>query len=188
MRIDPATGLLDIAQQVVSPNCDERPEGCEPELIVIHGISLPPGQFGGNGIDKLFTNQLDPSAHPYFAEIAGLRVSAHVMIRREGQIVQYVPFGKRAWHAGRSVYAGRQDCNDFSVGIELEGTDDIPYTGIQYQQLVQIIGALFAAYPGLSEDRIAGHCDIAPGRKTDPGPGFDWHRLRSSLKKRVGQA
>ncbi len=181
MKINDETGLLDQARQVRSPNYDQRPAGMLPELIVIHNISLPPGEFGGAAIDDLFTNQLDAAAHPYFASIADLRVSAHILIRRDGELVQYVPFGQRAWHAGQSAYAGRTRCNDFSIGIELEGTDDVPYADVQYQQLSALIGCLLGHYPSLSAEHIAGHVDIAPGRKTDPGESFDWQRLRQAL-------
>ena len=181
MHVEVGTGLLDGARQCPSPNQDERPAGSLPELIVIHGISLPPGEFGGEAIDALFANHLDPTAHPYFARIAGLCVSAHALIRRDGAVTQYVPFQRRAWHAGQSSYAGRSRCNDFSIGIELEGTDDIPYTPPQYEALDRLIRALLAAYPGLNPERIVGHSDIAPGRKTDPGPTFDWARLRKLL-------
>jgi AmpD protein len=181
MIVDPRTGLLDAARQCPSPNRDARPDDQDIGLIVIHGISLPPGQFGGDAIDRLFTNALDPDEHPYFAQIAGLRVSAHLLIRRDGEIVQYVPFHQRAWHAGRSCWAGREECNDFAIGIELEGTDDTPYADAQYEQLAQVVGALATAYPALTQQRLAGHCDIAPGRKTDPGPAFDWERLTGLL-------
>ena len=152
-----------------------------PELIVIHNISLPPGEFGGDWIEALFTNRLDPAAHPYFTQIHRLRVSAHLLIRRGGSIIQFVPFHQKAWHAGKSNYRGRDHCNDFSIGIELEGADDVDYESVQYKKLVQVIRALVAAYPTLSRDRIAGHEHIAPGRKTDPGPAFDWGRLRQLL-------
>lgn len=181
MIINAATGLLDCARQCPSPNHDERPQGCPPDLIVLHNISLPPYEFGGNWIDDLFTNQLDPQAHPFFAEICHLRVASHLLIRREGEIVQYVPFHKRAFHAGVSSYRGRERCNDFSVGIELEGTDFEPFTIVQYQQLEQLIPALLAAYSTLSLEHITGHEHIAPGRKTDPGPFFDWDRLSKAL-------
>lgn len=176
-RVDPATGRMAAARQRASPNQDDRPPGMAPELIVIHGISLPPGAFGGPWIDRLFTNRLDPAAHPYFAEIAGLRVSAHLLIRRDGALMQYVPFHRRAWHAGVSRWRGRERCNDFSIGIELEGTDDGPYTTAQYRRLAVAIRALCRAYPTLSPARLALHSEIAPGRKTDPGPGFDRARL-----------
>lgn len=184
VKIDPATGLLAGARQVLSPHFDARPAGILPELLVVHGISLPPGEFGGPWIDRLFTGTLPADAHPYFREIAAQRVSAHALIRRDGQIVQYVPFGARAWHAGQSAYRGRTACNDFSIGVELEGTDDTPYTDAQYQALAALTAALLAAYPSLSAQAIAGHSEVAPGRKTDPGSAFDWARLR----KLLGQA
>ena len=181
LQIDQATGLLTGVRQVLSPHRDSRPAGSSPELIVVHGISLPPGEFGGPWIDRLFTGNLPADAHPYFAGIAALCVSAHALIRRDGEIVQYVPFLQRAWHAGQSEYCGRAACNDFSIGIELEGQDETPYEDVQYEQLAALIEALLAAYPTLSAERIVGHCDIAPGRKTDPGPAFDWSRLRTRL-------
>ncbi len=180
MTIDPQ-GWLAGARRVPSPNQDARPPGCAPELIVVHNISLPPGRFGGPYIEALFTNRLDPAAHPYFATLAGLRVSAHLLLRRDGEAVQFVPFGRRAWHAGVSCWAGRERCNDFSIGIELEGTDEGPYTDAQYQRLTAVTAALLRHYPRLSARAIVGHCDIAPGRKTDPGPGFDWARFRAAL-------
>jgi AmpD protein len=185
LKIDAATGLLAGARQVLSPHCDARPAGMKPDLLVVHGISLPPGEFGGPWIDRLFTGTLAPEAHPYFAEIEGLRASAHALIRRDGAIVQYVPFGERAWHAGKSEYQGRAACNDFSIGIELEGADGTPYTDAQYQALAALTAALFAAYPSLSSEAIAGHSDIAPGRKEDPWPTFDWPRFRTLLKERL---
>jgi N-acetyl-anhydromuramoyl-L-alanine amidase len=183
LKVDPATGLLIGIRQVLSPHFDARPTNVLPDLIVVHGISLPPREFGGPWIDRLFTGNLPPDAHPYFREAAapGRRVSAHALIRRDGQIIQYVPFHSRAWHAGQSEYQGRKSCNDFSIGIELEGTDDIPYTDQQYDQLVLLVRALLAAYPTLSSEHITGHSDIAPVRKTDPGPVFDWQRFRSLL-------
>jgi len=183
LQIDAATGLLVGVRQVLSPHCNERPSGVAIDLIVIHGISLPPGQFGGAWIDRLFTGVLPADAHPYFREIAGQPVSAHALIRRTGEIVQYVPFNRRAWHAGVSQYQGRSGCNDFSIGIELEGTDDQAYEDAQYEQLATLIEALLAAYASLSRDRIAGHSEIAPGRKTDPGPAFDWARLHRVLAR-----
>lgn len=174
-------GWLDNARRVISPNCDARPEGTAIDLLVVHGISLPPGQFGGDDIEKLFCNCLDPQAHPYFAGIAHLRVSAHLLIRRDGEAVQFVPFHARAWHAGRSAFAGRTACNDFAIGIELEGTDDTPYSDAQYLRLAETAQALMAAYPGIDRHRIVGHSDIAPGRKTDPGPAFDWPRFFGAL-------
>lgn len=181
LHVDAATGLAAGVRQVLSPHFDERPSGTAVELIVVHGISLPPGEFGGPWIDRLFTGGLPADAHPYFREIAGQRVSAHALVRRSGAIVQYVPFGLRAWHAGASQYQGRPACNDFSIGIELEGTDDEPYTDAQYTRLARLVEALLTAYPTLSRERIAGHSEIAPGRKTDPGPAFDWERLRGLI-------
>jgi N-acetyl-anhydromuramoyl-L-alanine amidase len=181
LRVDRTGGLLVGARQVLSPHFDERPTGTAPELLVVHGISLPPGEFGGPWIDRLFTGTLPADAHPEFRERAGLRVSAHALIRRDGETVQYVPFGRRAWHAGKSEYDGRTSCNDFSIGIELEGTDQTPYTDAQYRSLAALVSALLTAYPSLSAQRIVGHSDIAPGRKTDPGPYFDWPRLRTLL-------
>ncbi|MGI8740865.1 MAG: 1,6-anhydro-N-acetylmuramyl-L-alanine amidase AmpD [Gammaproteobacteria bacterium] len=181
MRVNPGNGLLDLARYVASPNADARPSGSVAEVIVVHGISLPPGEFGGPWIDALFTNLLAPDAHPYFADICHLKVSAHVLIRREGEVVQYVPFHRRAWHAGASTYCGRARCNDFSIGIELEGTDDVEYEAVQYAQLASLVRALVQAYPALSTDRVVGHADITPGRKTDPGAAFDWPRLRRLL-------
>ena len=177
MNIDITTGLLAEARQCPSPNYDERPEGCLADLIVLHHISLPPYEFGGAAIDQLFTNQLDPNAHPFFAQICHLRVASHLLIRRNGEIVQYVPFHKRAFHAGISNYHGRERCNDFSIGIELEGSDFVPFADIQYRQLINIIEALLATYPQLSRQHITGHENIAPGRKTDPGVFFNWQRL-----------
>lgn len=179
---------LDGALRVPSPNCSERPDPADISLLVIHNISLPPGEFGGPHIDELFCNRLDPAAHPYFAGICELRVSAHLLVRRDGGVVQYVPFDRKAWHAGRSVYAGREECNEFSIGIELEGTDELPYTAAQYRTLAGVTQALLACYPGLARDRITGHADIAPGRKTDPGPSFDWEAYRAALTTGAGAA
>ncbi|MFN9390076.1 MAG: 1,6-anhydro-N-acetylmuramyl-L-alanine amidase AmpD [Betaproteobacteria bacterium] len=173
-----AQGWLAGVRRVPSPHCDPRPPGAAVELVVIHGISLPPGRCGGPHIEDLFLGRLDPAADPYFREIEGLRVSAHFLVRRDGEVVQFVPCGLRAWHAGQSTWSGRQRCNDFSVGIELEGTDHQTYEPAQYQALVPLARALLAAYPIRA---LAGHCDIAPGRKTDPGPFFDWARLRAAL-------
>lgn len=186
MTIDPVTGLLAGARQLPSPNCDERPEGTVIDLAVVHGISLPPCEFGGPWIDDLFTNRLDPEVHPYFREIHALRVSAHLLIRRDGELVQYVPFHKRAWHAGLSNFEGRERCNDFSIGIELEGCDERPYEELQYLRLAELLAALMAAYPTLTARRVAGHCHIAPGRKADPGPFFDWPRLHAMLEPTAG--
>jgi len=161
--------------RIASPNCDERPEGATVCLLVIHNISLPPGKFGGNGIVELFTNTLDPAAHPYYAQIAGLKVSAHFLVRRDGTIIQFVPIGKRAWHAGVSCWRERDRCNDFSIGIELEGADDQTFEDAQYAALASLTRALRARY---AIEDIVGHSDIAPRRKTDPGPCFDWARFR----------
>jgi AmpD protein len=169
--------MLDTARQVISPNCDARPDGVAPDLIVVHGISLPPGEYGGPWIERLFTNAIEPKDLEYFA--AGVpRVSAHAVIARDGAITQYVKFDARAWHAGPSSYEGRDKCNDFSIGIELEGTDTEPYDPAQYRALGRLIAALCDAYPTLSPERVVGHSDVAPGRKTDPGPAFDWHHAR----------
>jgi AmpD protein len=178
LEVDVDSGLLRGVRWVESPNRDARPAGCPPDLIVIHGISLPPGVYGGPWIDQLFTNRLDGDQHPYFDEVRALRVSSHVLLARDGGITQYVRFQDRAWHAGMSSYAGREACNDFSIGIELEGTDTSPYENVQYRVLANLVAALLAAYPTLSLDRITGHADIAPGRKTDPGVAFDWPRAR----------
>ena len=186
VKIDAATGLLTAVRQVLSPHCDERPAGVAPELLVVHGITLPPGEFGGPWIDRLFTGTLPAEAHPSFPERTGLRVSAHALIRRDGEIVQYVAFGRRAWHAGKSEYRGRSGCNDFSIGIELEGTDDVPYADAQYTALAALCTALLATYETLSAQAIVGHSDVAPGRKTDPGPSFDWPRFRALLGARSG--
>lgn len=179
--LDPLTGMLAGVRQVLAPFWDERPPGVPPELVIVHGISLPPGDFGGPWIDRLFSGNLDPAAHPYFAGLAGVKVSAHALVRRDGTVTQYVPFGARAWHAGTSSYAGRSACNDFAIGIELEGTDELPYTDVQYRVLAGLIRAACAAYPTLSRQRVVGHSDVAPGRKSDPGAAFDWPRLRGLL-------
>jgi AmpD protein len=180
--ISATSGLVSCARLVPSPNHDARPPNCQPELIVVHGISLPPGEFGGPWIDDLFMNQLDPDAHPYFCEIAGARVSSHLLIRRDAEVVQYVPLNLRAWHAGESCHAGRDKCNDFSIGIELEGQDDVPYEDCQYVRLAELVGALRRAIPSLKNAPVVGHSDIAPERKTDPGPAFDWPRFRALLE------
>lgn len=179
--ISPGAGLIRPARQCPSPNQDDRPAGVEPELVVLHGISLPPGEYGGDYIEALFTNCLDCNAHPYFAEIEGLQVSSHLLLRRDGGLVQFVPFGRRAWHAGESSYRGRPACNDYSIGIELEGTDTEPYSSVQYEQLASVIAAICEAYPQITPRQLAGHCDVAPGRKSDPGPAFDWLRLYDGL-------
>lgn len=180
-RIDPARGLLEPARQCASPNCDDRPAGASPEMLVIHGISLPPGEYGGPEIEQLFTNKLDWGGHPYFEEIRGLEVSSHVLVRRDGEVVQFVPFTRRAWHAGDSRFRGRTCCNDYSIGIELEGEDETPYTDEQYAALIGVVRAIGAAYPAITGREIAAHSDIAPGRKSDPGPAFDWLRLYDGI-------
>lgn len=179
MKLDATGDWVREARRAPSPNCDERPAGTAISLIVVHGISLPPGEYGGGWIDDLFCNRLDCAAHDYFAEIAGLEVSSHLLIRRDGELVQYVPFSKRAWHAGKSHFRGREACNDFSIGIELEGQDDDPYTDVQYRRLADLVTLLRKQFPGIDAEALVGHCDIAPGRKTDPGPAFDWQRLRA---------
>ncbi|MBX3666681.1 MAG: 1,6-anhydro-N-acetylmuramyl-L-alanine amidase AmpD [Burkholderiales bacterium] len=181
MHID-AEGLADGAGYIPSPNCDERPEDAAVELLVIHNISLPPGVFGGDAVIDLFMNRLDPQAHPYFAAIAALRVSAHFFIRRDGALLQFVPCAKRAWHAGQSSWRGRERCNDFSVGIELEGADDVAFSDAQYERLGALARALYARYPIAAS---VGHADIAPGRKTDPGPCFDWNRYLLGIDKNI---
>jgi AmpD protein len=179
--VDPATGWLQRTRRVESPNSDERPPDATLDLIVVHGISLPPGRFGAGWIDRFFLNELPAAADPYFATIAEMKVSAHVLVARDGALTQYVSFNRRAWHAGRSFYCGRDACNDFSVGIELEGTDDLPYVPVQYKRLAALVRALRRAYASLRDAEIVGHSDIAPGRKTDPGPAFDWGALRKRL-------
>jgi AmpD protein len=175
------TGLIAPARQCLSPNRDARPEGAALDTVVLHGISLPPGEFGGAEIEALFSNKLDWDAHPYFGEIRGLEVSAHLLIRRDGELVQFVAFTERAWHAGDSRFRGRARCNDFSIGIELEGEDETPYDDRQYAVLPGVLKAISTAYPDITPREIAGHCDIAPGRKSDPGPAFDWLRLYDAL-------
>lgn len=174
-RID-ADGWHSQAHVIESPNCDARPDDTTVSLLVVHNISLPPGEFGGRGVEQLFTNRLDPTAHPYYASIHTLRVSAHFFIRRDGELIQFVPCSMRAWHAGMSNWRGRERCNDFSIGVELEGSDDLAFTEAQYARLNALIEVLRSAYPKLND--LAGHADIAPGRKTDPGPFFDWNRVR----------
>lgn len=183
INLDLATGWLENIRHCPSPNYDARPETTTIDLLVIHSISLPPCTFGGDYIDDLFTNCLDPTAHPYFTDIADLRVSAHLLIRRTGELVQYVSFHDRAWHAGQSCFQGRTVCNDFSIGIELEGCDDKAYTDIQYQVLVQVTQLLQQAYPHITSEHIVGHCHIAPQRKTDPGILFEWQRFYSLLQQ-----
>jgi N-acetyl-anhydromuramoyl-L-alanine amidase len=171
-------GRMSGCRYVESPNHDERPRGEPVTLLVVHSISLPPGEYGGDSIERFFTNCLDSAAHPYFHEIHALKVSSHFLIRRDGQLVQFVPTTRRAWHAGASTWRGRSRCNDFSIGVELEGVDDAPFADVQYEVLVELIGALRARHP-LRD--FAAHSDIAPGRKTDPGTGFDWARLQAAL-------
>ncbi|THF57687.1 1,6-anhydro-N-acetylmuramyl-L-alanine amidase AmpD [Pseudothauera rhizosphaerae] len=177
-----ADGWLAGVRRVPSPNFDARPPGTAVELVVVHAISLPPDCFGGPGIEQLFTNCLDPAAHPYYAAIHALRVSAHFLIRRDGEVTQFVSVDERAWHAGASCWQGRERCNDFSVGIELEGCDSLPFEAVQYRRLADLIASLKAAYP-IRE--VTGHEHIAPGRKTDPGPCFDWERLQALLAGRA---
>ncbi len=181
LTIDVDRGWLAPARQVPSPNQDPRPPGATLDLVVVHGISLPIGEFGGPWIERLFLNTLPPEVHPYFATIHELRVSAHLLIRRDGELVQFVPFHQRAWHAGASSWRHRVACNDFSVGIELEGADEVAYEDAQYERLAGVVAALVRAYPTLSPEAVTGHSDIAPVRKTDPGPAFDWARLRAAL-------
>jgi len=171
-------GWLAGVRRVESPNCDDRPAGTEISLLVVHSISLPPGEYGGDSIEKLFTNRLDPDAHPYFRQIEGMKVSAHFLVRRDGRVIQFVPVHRRAWHAGVSSWRGRSACNDFSIGVELEGTDDAPFEEAQYLALGELIARLRSALP-LRD--LAAHSDVAPGRKTDPGPGFAWDRVLSRL-------
>jgi AmpD protein len=181
-RVEPATHRLADVRFVPSPNWDQRPDPSDISLVVIHSISLPPGQFGGPWIEHFFMNALDPSEHPYFETIKNLKVSAHCVIFRDGAVTQFVPFDRRAWHAGESRFDGRGRCNDFSIGIELEGSDDQPFAEPQYTQLARVVRALLLAYPKITPARIAGHSDIAPGRKTDPGPHFDWEGFMLRLE------
>lgn len=177
MRID-VNGCVDGFQCIPSPNCDDRPSGILVEMLVIHNISLPPDEFGGDGVIELFTNRLNPSEHPYYQTVHSLKVSSHFFIRRGGEIIQFVPCDKRAWHAGLSSWGGRNQCNDFSIGVELEGSDRTAFTDDQYRALIRLSLLLQESYP--IKD-IVGHSDIAAGRKTDPGPHFDWDRYRSAL-------
>ena len=178
--MDISQGWLSIANRLPSPNYNQRPLGVEINLLVIHNISLPPGKFEGKWIDDLFLNQIDPEAHPSFSSLAGLRVSAHLLIRRDGSVHQYVPFNLRAWHAGVSSFEGVENCNDYAIGIELEGADHVPYQLEQYNMLIEITKSLMVTYP-ISPNRIVGHSQIAPGRKTDPGPAFDWQHYLGGL-------
>lgn len=181
MRINPSSHLVESVRYIPSPNMDHRPANTPLSLIVVHNISLPPNEFGGPYIEQLFTNQLDPKAHPYFEEIKDHKVSAHILIRRDGEVVQFVPFNKRAWHAGKSEYKGCENCNDFAIGIELEGTDEVPYEDMQYMVLAELVDVLRTAYPSLSKEDIVGHSDIAPHRKTDPGLAFNWNYFHKLL-------
>jgi len=186
LQVDLQSGLMRSATHALSPNCDARPPGVEAELIVVHGISLPPGEFGGPWIEKFFTNSLPLDMHPYFEEIGDLRVSSHLLVARDGGLTQFVRFADRAWHAGQSCYNGRAACNDFSIGVELEGADTIPYEAAQYDTLAAVVAALCDAYPRLSPERVVGHSDISPGRKTDPGPAFDWERAHRCIAAACG--
>lgn len=179
LQVDPASGLIVPARFVASPNHDARPDAEDISALIIHAISLPPCEHGGPYVEQLFCNDLDYDAHPYFKEIEGLEVSSHLYIRRNGELIQFVPFTERAWHAGQSCCQGREQVNDFSIGIELEGDDESAFEDAQYEVLARVTSALFAAYPALSQDHVYGHADISPGRKTDPGPHFDWPRYRS---------
>lgn len=181
MRTSAENGWLDVARHCPSPNFDARPADCGIDLLVVHNISLPPGQFGGCEIENFFCNQLDSSKHPFFKEIQTLQVSSHFLIRRCGEIVQFVSLFDRAWHAGVSAFKGRNRCNDFSVGVELEGADDIPYSDEQYEALQQLTAEIIKVCPAIAVDKITGHSDIAPGRKTDPGPAFDWGRYKANF-------
>ena len=185
LEIDKRGWLQDV-DIICSPNHETRPPGTEIKLIVVHGISLPPGEYGGGYVQQLFTNRLDSTEHDYFAEIAHLKVSAHCLIERNGHLIQFVSFEDRAWHAGLSCWQDQQNCNDFSIGIELEGSDDEPYTDAQYQQLARLVISLRKKYPQISDQSICGHSDIAPGRKTDPGPFFDWQKLASLTTVNTG--
>ena len=176
LQIDSGSGLIRGARFVASPHCDTRPPGAPIDTLVIHSISLPPGRFGGSGIEQLFCNTLNPDEDPYYLEIKDLKVSAHVLIRRNGELVQFVPLHQRAWHAGQSYCEGRTRINDFSIGIELEGADNLPFEDAQYESLARLTRVIRQVYPAVTPARIYGHSDIAPGRKTDPGPLFDWKR------------
>ncbi|MGQ9426018.1 1,6-anhydro-N-acetylmuramyl-L-alanine amidase AmpD [Gilvimarinus sp. F26214L] len=181
MSFSISEGWLQPANHVPSPNFDTRPGDCAVDLLVIHNISLPPGQFGSGCVQQFFCNTLDCTQHPYFQRLVDLRVSSHLLIERTGQVTQFVSFEHRAWHAGESFFEDRTRCNDFSIGIELEGVDDHPYTDAQYEMLAGVTQTLLQTYPAMTPNRITGHSDIAPGRKTDPGPAFDWRRYRSTL-------
>lgn len=180
MRYDSVTGLIEGIPFEPSPNFDERPLGAVPEVLVVHAISLPPGQFGIGDVERFFCNRLDCTTHTFYQEIDGLRVSAHLFIRRDGSMVQFVPLTKRAWHAGESECEGRTDVNSFSIGIELEGCDELPFEDEQYETLSRLVQLLYREFPEINGDRVYAHSDIAPGRKTDPGPHFDWQRFRTA--------
>lgn len=183
LRVDSSTGLLEGVQFVPSPNFDQRPDGATIDVLVIHAISMPPGEFGGSDVERLFCNRLDFACHPFYRALSGLTVSAHLFIRRDGEIIQFVPLLARAWHAGMSAFDGRSRVNDFSIGIELEGSDYAPFEEAQYRVLAEVTRTLQAAYPAITAGRIVGHSDIAPGRKTDPGPYFNWLRYRAELQE-----
>lgn len=186
-RIDIGTsGWLKGVRRLHSPNHDRRPPSANIDLIVVHGISLPPNEFGGCWIADLFLNRLDPQAHPYFVKVAALKVSAHLLVRRDGSVLQFVQLDARAWHAGKSSFRGRPHCNDYSVGIELEGADHLPYTQRQYARLATLARLIMRRHPRVTPARIVGHSDVAPGRKTDPGPAFDWRAFRRRLAPRIG--
>jgi len=181
MKINVKSGLIEGVTQIPSENCNARPQNSDIRLIVLHNISLPAGEFGGPYISQLFTNQLQKDSHPSFADIYRLKVSAHLLIRRDAEVIQYVPFHRRAWHAGASEYQGETDCNNVSIGIELEGTDNTPYEKQQYTKLAEIIIKLRQCYPNIAKDAITSHSNIAPGRKTDPGPAFDWDKIHALI-------
>lgn len=178
-------GLIQGVPYYPSPNQNERPEGINIDLVVIHSISLPPGQFSGTAVIDFFQNKLEIDQHPYYQNIKDLKVSTHLMVRRDGSVLQFVPFHRRAWHAGASSFNGVKECNDYSIGIELEGTDDTSYEMCQYQSLAHVLRLLQKQYPMITPQRIVGHCDVAPGRKTDPGPHFDWKQLQAMLREEL---
>lgn len=185
VTLERASGWFDGAVVVASPNFDARPRGATVELAVVHAISLPPGQFGGGYIESFFQNRLDPACHPYFRSIEDLKVSSHFLVDRAGRLKQFVSTHFRAWHCGESSFEGRTACNDFSIGIELEGCDERPFSAAQYEMLTAVLAELAANYPLLTHDRIVGHCDIAPARKTDPGPHFDWDMMHDLLGEKL---
>ena len=177
LHIEPGSHWLQGVRRVPSPFADERPDGTVISLVVLHSISLPPGQFGTGAVEGLFTGQLEAGLRAAHPDLDGLRVSAHLFVQRSGEIVQFVPFDRRAWHAGRSSWKGQSGCNDCSIGIEIEGMDHVPYEGAQYATLRRVLTTLWQRYPGIARDAVVGHEHVAPGRKTDPGPAFDWRRL-----------